>query len=441
MTLDVPTLFVVSTCVTGLLGLFLLFLWIKDRSVRALGWWGAAYLVGGFAVALWSAELLVAVPFPSGGSQLLLFVACGMIWNGARVFNGRRVLPLALVAGALVWLAVSHVPGFPVSGRTTVMLGGLIVAAYIVLTAAELGRDRRRTQTARWRVKLLPILHGAVFLTPVVMMLRGDIAGEGAFAVVALQTLLYVVGTAFIVVVMANERAELTYRTAASTDPLTGLLNRRGLLDGALQIVRRQMRRREAVAALMFDLDHFKSINDRFGHPTGDDALKLFAATASANMRATDLIGRIGGEEFAAIVPGSIENAVAIAERVRTAFEAAGRRFNGGRIRTTVSIGAAAAADTIDMESLLARADAVLYRAKLNGRNRTEADFGEAAWSPLPAPQTHMANGNGQCRPASPDPPAALAGEASTDGRGGMPSRKSGRRADRRATAERFHLP
>jgi len=89
--LDISTLFVVATCVTALLGLFLLFAWMQER-VRALAWWGCAYLIGGFSVALWSVESMISPPLPAGFANALLFISCGMIWNAARLFHGRRVL-------------------------------------------------------------------------------------------------------------------------------------------------------------------------------------------------------------------------------------------------------------------------------------------------------------------------------------------------------------
>src|SRR5262245_30821438 len=81
--LDLPTLVAVATCVTVLLCLFLLFAWMQDR-VRALAWWGAAYLIGGFSVAIWSVESFISPPLPQGSANALLFIACGMIWNAAR---------------------------------------------------------------------------------------------------------------------------------------------------------------------------------------------------------------------------------------------------------------------------------------------------------------------------------------------------------------------
>ena len=109
--LDVPTLSFVAVCITALLGLFLTFTWVQQRDVRALAWWGAAYLIGASAMALWSAPPHL-FRVPPEVSSALMFIACGMIWNGVRLFQGRRLLPFAVFAGAVVWLllcAVSRV--------------------------------------------------------------------------------------------------------------------------------------------------------------------------------------------------------------------------------------------------------------------------------------------------------------------------------------------
>ena len=125
---------------------------------------------------------------------------------------------------------------------------------------------------------------------------------------------------------------------------------------------------------LMLDLDHFKSINDRFGHAIGDEVLRVFANVARSSMRASDIVGRLGGEEFAAIVPEPMEFAARIAERLRAGFEAAGVTVGGHAIGATVSIGAATSSEPVtDIDALIARADAALYRAKHDGRNRLYA--------------------------------------------------------------------
>jgi diguanylate cyclase (GGDEF)-like protein len=184
--------------------------------------------------------------------------------------------------------------------------------------------------------------------------------------------MLYVVGAAFIVLVLAKERTVLLHKAAALTDPMTGLFNRRGFIEAARQLMARQARRREPVSVLMFDLDHFKSINDSYGHAVGDEALRVFARTVSNNLRANDVVARFGGEEFVAMLPGPVEDAVVAADRVRLAFEKAGGELAARRLGATVSVGAASADADVDIEELIGDADAALYRAKLNGRNRVE---------------------------------------------------------------------
>jgi diguanylate cyclase (GGDEF)-like protein len=392
MVLDLTTLFTVAACITGLLGVFLLVLWVQERSVPALAWWAAAYLTGAVAVALWAAQDWV----PAMASQLphaLLFVACGMIWNGARLFHGRNILPGLLLAGAIAWLAATQISAFSQSDHARVVLASLVIAAYAFLTAYELRRERRRALAARWLAFSVPLLHSAVFLAPVsaVLVMPTKVAFNALFAVFALEIVLYVVGTAFVVVVMTKERVALTHKTAAMTDLLTGLFNRRAFLEAADRMIAKQARKSLPVSLLLFDLDQFKSINDRFGHLVGDAALKVFARTVRTNMRATDVIGRLGGEEFVAILPTEAGEAAVAAERVRAAFQAAGVAIANHEIGATVSIGIAAAAAPVEIELLLARADAVLYRAKRNGRNQVEVAADYVA-GPLfaPAPATSV---------------------------------------------------
>jgi len=147
------------------------------------------------------------------------------------------------------------------------------------------------------------------------------------------------------------------------------------VLKAAQGLVARQAQKGESISALMFDLDHFKSINDRFGHAIGDKALHLFAATASVSMRASDIVGRFGGEEFAALLPGNLADAKVVAERVRNAFQAAGATVAGCDLDATVSVGAASGQPGTELMALLAAGDAALYRAKANGRNRVEGKF------------------------------------------------------------------
>ena len=368
--LDLPTLSLVAVCISGLLGLFLIIDWLQQRNVRALAWWGSAYLIGASSMALWSMPTPL-IKLPEAVPGALTFLACGMIWNGVRLFQGRRLLPSATFIGAAVWLALGQIPGVLENGNGQI-LGALIVPAYTFFIAIELWRERRRTRYSRAAAVVVPCLHAGIFLMPLAMHAFLPAGHNAAWLTVfTLETILYAVGTAFIVMLMVKDYHVHIYRTAACTDHLTGLLNRGAFFDNALTLCTQQAKRGEPVAMLMFDLDHFKSINDCFGHAVGDDVLRLFGQVVRASTRANDVIGRFGGEEFIAIVPGGLESVTKIAERVRSGFEAAGAVVATHAVGATVSIGAAISCEPVtSIDGLIARADAALYRAKHDGRNR-----------------------------------------------------------------------
>ena len=241
------------------------------------------------------------------------------------------------------------------------MLGSVIVAIYTFMIAAELWRERRKSLIRRWPSLLVPMLHGAIFLFPVALASLGVRSlATGWVAVFAIEVTLYVVGAAFIVLVLAKDRTVSRYKRAAETDPLTGLLNRRGFFAAASVLMTANRRKKLApVSVLAFDLDKFKSINDRFGHKMGDVVLEMFSKSVQKTMRADDIIGRLGGEEFVAIISGKLADARIAAERVRVAFEAAALAPDSPQIPVTVSIGVASGLPTANIDEIIERADAV----------------------------------------------------------------------------------
>jgi diguanylate cyclase (GGDEF)-like protein len=389
MALDSPTLFTLATCITGLLGVFLVVLWLQERTVRALAWWGVAYLVGASAVTFWSTQHVM--PVPPELPNALLFVACGMVWTGARLFHGRPIMPSALLAGAAVWIVAMQYGPFAGSAQARVVLSSLVIAGYAFCTAFELRRERRRPLLKQWLTIAMPLMHATVFLAPIplCLLISDSASAHGLFALFALETILYVVGTAFIVVVMAKERTALVHKTAAMTDLLTGVFNRRAFVEAAERLIAKRTRKSQPVSVLLFDLDHFKSINDRFGHAVGDEALKVFAQTAVATLRTTDVVARLGGEEFAALIPGTAAEAGIAAERVRVAFQSAGLVVAGREIAATVSTGVASGLPPVRINGLLTRADLALYRAKANGRNCIEIAPDGPAPEPMAASIRH----------------------------------------------------
>ncbi|MDB5823192.1 MAG: diguanylate cyclase [Herminiimonas sp.] len=178
-----------------------------------------------------------------------------------------------------------------------------------------------------------------------------------------------------------QKRAQIALQHLAARDGLTGLANRRSFDETLHAEWRRTVRESQGIAILMIDVDNFKAFNDRHGHLAGDDCLRHIAAAMQAEiMRGGDLVARFGGEEFAVILPNlDIEGARVVAERMRSSVERLGRDLSANCPGVTVSIGVAAAIDSISPvpSGLLAAADAALYEAK-NGRNRVVAHMASA---------------------------------------------------------------
>ena len=174
-------------------------------------------------------------------------------------------------------------------------------------------------------------------------------------------------------VITAKRRAEQRAREAtllASTDELTGIANRRAFMGQLDREIAGAAEFGWPLAVAMFDVDHFKAVNDRYGHAVGDRVLQLIAARAAAVVRGGDLVGRLGGEEFGILMPGaSLQEAALVAERLRKAMETAGE-LDESLPAVTISVGIATREKQRDAAELLAAADVALYTAKGEGRNR-----------------------------------------------------------------------
>jgi diguanylate cyclase (GGDEF)-like protein len=376
MSFDTSTLYLFATMVAGMLGAMLV-LFGKQENIPALKWWGAAYLVGSASVAIWT------IGGNKLGDTLLLvlqavgFIACGMVWNASRVFHGRKPNLPGLLLGAVAWTGiVLALPSLNPAMR--LIAGAAIVALYAALTASELWSERRRTMQKRWPTIAVPVMHGCVLMLPILLgsLLRPhDETFTSSIWVTAfsIELILYAIGTVFVIFMLVSDRAVTVHKTAASVDPLSGMLNRRGFTEASNQVIEREAAAGRPVTVMIFDIDHFKSINDRFGHPAGDEILKLFSTVVVSSLRISDLSGRIGGEEFAALLACPLEEGVIVAERVREAFEASNIVCEEGPVDTTVSIGVAGGPAGTELEVLLAAADTALYQAKRGGRNRVEA--------------------------------------------------------------------
>ena len=271
-----------------------------------------------------------------------------------------------------LWPLLCQIPVFAPGTKLRLATGAVVVATYTFAIACEFWRERRKSLISRRAGVLVPMLHAAVFLSaPLMQLLLPAQAGSVWLTLFIIQIMIYSVGVAFLVLLSIKDQRVDMYRHAANTDSLTGVMNRRAFSEHALALAAQRSLRGKSVTVMMFDLDHFKSINDRFGHAVGDAVLKVFAQMLRNSMRANDIVARLGGEEFAAIVPGDLSVATLIGERVRAAFQTAGAVVEGHAIGGTISIGAASTMVPVtNLDALVERADRALYRAKREGRNR-----------------------------------------------------------------------
>jgi diguanylate cyclase (GGDEF)-like protein len=252
------------------------------------------------------------------------------------------------------------------------------VVCAIDLAAARLlwRRGEREVRASYLPLIMLQLLAALQQLVRLAVMAAGDpsdpLYGQYVRTSGALATLLYLSLATMCCALIVTHQQTLALRRASLTDVLTGWLNRRALHDIATREYRRCRRTGSAMFFIAFDIDHFKAINDRYGHGVGDTAIRHVTALSARMLRGYDALFRIGGEEFAVLVVGENLGAVCgIAERLREVVAAAALSVDGAAVAMTVSVGVAAL-DEQDhkWEDILRRADEALYHAKQHGRDR-----------------------------------------------------------------------
>lgn len=383
MTFDLPTLLTAGSFVAAVSGVFLIFAWMQTEEARGVLWWAAADLMLGASV-----PIMAVTPFVPGSPQIvvgitLLNLSPAFIWASARAANRQPVNIVAVGSAAIIWLFAMMTPAFRESANLQIGLNLTLSSLFLFGGALEFWRGRKDRLTARWPLIVLLLLHAgscAFGAADVLLFERGTTAAlvvlNSWLAFVHLETLAFVVGTSIFTVAMARERNEIMHRLAASTDALTGVATRRSFYERG-EALMETLGEDPRLAIILFDLDRFKSINDTFGHAQGDKVLQHFGAAALSTVRGTDIVGRLGGEEFCVLLPGaSVGAAYIAAERIRAAFARDCEGCPDGKHRATVSAGVAAARPGTTLDSLLQTADLALYRAKLQGRDRVEVEIG-----------------------------------------------------------------
>jgi diguanylate cyclase (GGDEF)-like protein len=379
MQIDAFTILLFGLFIKLVLGVLFLIFWLNDRrGAPWFAWWSATYFCGSLAALLFLLRGFTGDFLAIGIGVASLIAAFGCCWQGARAFDKRPSLwlPVLLVPG--IWLVACLVPGFIENVSYRVVVSSLLIAPLMAMSAVEFWRGREEQLQSRWPVivlfatlalffacriplvNLLPFPFGALPLQP------------GWMAAFNLIVFFHALMLTVLIVAMSKERLEFEQRTKAQTDPLTGALNRRAFMSRGGRLAQRHRHQSAPLCLLFLDIDHFKSLNDRFGHSGGDDVLMTFVTVVHGNIRPTDFLFRIGGEEFCCLLPHTRpDQACIVAERIRQQFEMATVDVAGTPVQATVSLGIAST-DVFgyDLDTLMRRADTAVYAAKRQGRNR-----------------------------------------------------------------------
>ncbi len=388
MSFHLPTLLMVSGIVAFTTGLLLAISWLQNQSERCLYFWAMGNIVGSAAPLLFVLRGKIPDLLSIHLANITMILCLGLSWAGIRVFQGRTFGWVALAAGPAAWIVFNLVPAFEASMTARTIIGSTIISTYVLAGVYEHWLGRSERLISYWPTIIVGTIFGIVYAARIPLALvhkidnQRDFFNSPAVAGTIWIALIFTLAISFLRLALVRERAEAAIRKVASTDQLTRAASRQAFFDDGSASLERCAAQSRECTILLFDLDHFKTINDRWGHAAGDQVLQEFALRTKAALGPRTLFGRLGGEEFVAVLPYiESKDAFFLAENAREAIALKPFRLDDCEVGVTVSIGIAFAHRSgYDLERLLRHADKALYCAKHNGRNRIEcADVEERA--------------------------------------------------------------
>ncbi|MCX7319769.1 MAG: GGDEF domain-containing protein [Hyphomicrobiales bacterium] len=381
MFLDQHSLFIAIGVSCTALAFTLLATWVVARSETYLLAWSTGLALTVLAL-LFYLGIERYQPTYQLVSFVLLILGFALIYRGTVQFCTHRsnwTFTIAIAALALLPTVAAFVTGYTGVGTA---VANFAITGLTTLAAFQYWKGRSEAPLLMITNALLYLATAASFAAcGYVLLANGQYVlterpSNWAEEFNSLMIIVGLTGIGALSLTINQIRTTNRHKSDAMTDPLTGLLNRRALFEDRSQAVVQN------AAVLLMDLDHFKAINDKFGHAGGDRVLRVFAEVIFSNIRAHDVAARLGGEEFCILLSSSgPKSAASVAERIRATLEGLAFQAPEGTIKATVSIGVAIRSSAPEtLQTLLNRADAALYRAKADGRNRVHiSDFHLAA--------------------------------------------------------------
>ena len=370
-----PTLFVLAALLMGIMAIVFQAVWRFNRDIPGLKAWTLGYAFG----FLGCVGFLLRPQAPGPASVLLaqggVLAMAYLCWQGCRAHAGRPPTAQRAIWWLMVgWLLLAlYFTVVQPDLRVRLVLASVGPGVFFLLSVRALWPRDVRAYPARWLTAWVCGAHGVFLLLRPLLFHAGSNHLEVVSSVVLIESIVVLNMLGFCFLMLVNEHVNVALRRLAETDSLTGVFNHRSFLTVLGKAMSVEVRLNRQLPVMLVDLDHFKQVNDTWGHQAGDEALRHFVAVASTCLRQGDVLGRLGGEEFAVFLPqASGEEALAVAERLRAQVEAHPLQTNRGPVSLSVSVGVAQCLPGEPPEAALGRADQAMYQAKAAGRNRVE---------------------------------------------------------------------
>ncbi len=397
--MDIRTIYELTACILlGVIG-YLSLIQVSTPGLRGIRWFILGYACAAAGMELIALRAHLHHPiFILLSNSLMIFSSTCVYWGVADLthteWRSRAILYVSLVP--LLLIAYFTFVHDHLTARV-VIYSAANAAQFGLLIHLALRKGPARTRIPRFGLAAISLLWMFVHLLRAYVTVRRhplsileETRGANQFILLIPVMTAIMTCLAFLWLAMSQLQAELEQQS--HTDALTGLLNRRALTKHAAREIAYAIRTGTPLSLLICDLDHFKAVNDRFGHDAGDVALSTAAACIVESLRTNDIVARLGGEEFVLLLPNTTEaGALLVAERTRQRIAALQIHHRQRSLTLTASFGVTSFQPTDrDLEDIIHRADKALYLAKNTGRNRT-ATSGDAALPPFtsdPAPQS-----------------------------------------------------